>query len=92
MNEAEQILYDRTGMLGSNHPSIIEAMDEYAKQQSKKAVTVSDEYIDHYAQQVFENIDNRDIHYSAKNQNNMSGAQFVAYGMKHMRDELTKQQ
>jgi len=30
MNEAEQILYDCTGMLGENHPSIIEAMDKYA--------------------------------------------------------------
>jgi len=28
----EEILYDCTGMLAENHPSIIEAMDEYGRQ------------------------------------------------------------
>ena len=32
----EQILYDRTGMLAENHPSIIEAMQKYANQHNKE--------------------------------------------------------
>ena len=30
-SDLEKILYDRTGMLAKNHPSIVEAMEEYAK-------------------------------------------------------------
>lgn len=32
---AEQILYDCTGMLGENHPTIIEAMDKHANEKVK---------------------------------------------------------
>lgn len=30
-SELEKILYDKTGMLAKNHPSIVEAMEDYAE-------------------------------------------------------------
>lgn len=33
----KQILYDTTGMLAENHPSIVEAMELYADQREKEA-------------------------------------------------------
>jgi len=37
-SEIEKVLYDKTGMLAKKHPSIVEAMNEYARKIAEQAV------------------------------------------------------
>lgn len=43
MKTAEEILYDTTGMLSENHPSIMEAIRQYAEQYAKEALRLASE-------------------------------------------------
>lgn len=45
MKTLEEILYDQTGMLAENHPSISEAMKQYAKEVAKEALKNASENV-----------------------------------------------